>query len=184
MPVYAYVLIGVAALVLLLVAVAALRPGKFAITRSATMDAQPWSVFAQVNEFRKWEAWSPWAKLDPAMKQTYDGPPSGVGAVSAWEGKKVGAGRMTITESEPSKRIRLTLEFFKPMACSHLTEFTFVPEGGGTRMTWTMTGENGLMGKLFCLFMNLDKMVGPDFEKGLAGIKAIVEGDTSARAAA
>lgn len=181
MPVYAYVLIGVAALVLLLVAVVSLRPAAFQVERSAVIAAPPAAVFDQVNDLRQWQVWSPWAKIDPTAKNTYDGPPAGVGAVMGWDGNKhVGAGKMTITESVPAESVRIQLEFFRPMACRNLTVFTFRPDAGGTRVTWTMTGRNGFLGKLFCLFMNLDKMVGGDFEKGLADIKGIVEGEPAA----
>ena len=176
MPVYAYVLIGIAALILLLVVVVSLRPAAFAITRTATMAAPPSAVFAEVNDFHKWDAWSPWAKLDPAMTQTYDGSSAGVGAGYAWKGNsKAGQGRMTITDSAPDRLIRISLEFLKPMKATNLTEFAFAPEGGGTKVTWTMSGTTGFAGKLFGLLLNLDTMVGKDFEKGLASMKGVVE---------
>jgi hypothetical protein len=133
-------------------------------------------VFAQVNELRQWEAWSPWAKLDPAMKQTYEGPASGAGAVSAWCGnRKVGEGRNTIVESRAPELIRLKLEFLRPFKCTNDVEFTFQFNGRGTVVTWSMTGKNNFMGKAFGLFMNMDKMVGGDFERGLAAMKSAVE---------
>lgn len=185
MPTYAYVLIGIAALIVLLVVIVSLRPSAFAISRSATMAAPPEVVFPHVNNFHLWEAWSPWAKLDPTSKTTFEGPAAGEGAVMTWDGnKKVGAGRMTITASEPGKLIRIRLEFFRPMKAVNPTEFAFEQDGGGTRVTWTMTGTNGFVGKLFFLLMSIDKMVGKDFEKGLASIKGIVEGGGPARAAA
>ena len=182
MPVYGYVLIGVAALILLLVAVVSMRPAEFRVSRSATMAATPGTVFAQVNDFHNWDEWSPWAKLDPGAKNSFDGPAAGVGAVFAWDGNKhVGAGRMTITDSVPDSLIRINLEFFRPMKATNLTEFTFAPAGDQTEVTWTMTGRNGFVGKFFCLLMNLDKMVGKDFDKGLASVKGIVEGDAPPR---
>lgn len=185
MPVYAYVLIGIAALILLLVVVVSLRPAAFKITRTATMAAPPTAVFAQVNDFHNWEGWSPWAKIDPAMTQTYDGAAAGVGAGYAWKGNgKAGQGRMTITDSVPAELIRITLEFVKPMKATNLTVFAFAPEGDGTRVTWTMTGTNGFVGKLFWLLLNLDKMVGKDFEKGLASMKAVAESSGPNRLAA
>ena len=181
MPVYAYVLIGVAALILLLVVVVSLRPAAFAITRTATMAAPPSAAFGEVNDFHKWDAWSPWAKLDPTMTQTYDGPAAGVGAQYAWAGKgKVGEGQMTITESNPDRLIRIHLEFAKPMKAVNPTEFAFKPDGTGTTVTWTMTGTNGFVGKLFFLLLNIEKMVGKDFEKGLASMKGVVEGQPTA----
>ncbi|HMJ89486.1 MAG TPA: SRPBCC family protein [Candidatus Acidoferrum sp.] len=170
------ILIGIAVIVVVFLIVVATRPGEYRVTRSATIAAPPAAVFAQVNDFHKWEAWNPWGKIDPAIKQTYEGAPAGKGAIYAWVGNKdVGEGRMTITESRPSDLILINLEFFKPMAGTSLTEFTFKPEGNGTIVTWTMSGKNNFMAKAMCLFMNMDKMIGGQFEKGLAAIKAVVE---------
>jgi len=170
------VLVVLALIVVVLVVVIALQPAEFRLTRTSTLAAPPAVVFAQVNDLHKWEAWSPWAKLDPAMKQTYEGAPSGIGAVYAWTGnKKVGTGRMTLTENRPGEMVRLRLEFLKPFACTNTTEFTFKPEGGRTAVTWTMAGRNNFMGKACGLVMNVEKMVGADFEKGLAQLQAVVE---------
>src|SRR5712692_10488733 len=131
--IFVYILIGVAAVVLILVAVIALQPADFRITRSATIAAPPADVFAQVNDFHKWEAWSPWAKIDPTMKQIYDGAPAGTGAIYTWSGNgKVGEGRMTVTESRPSDLIRIKLEFLKPFTATNSAEFTFKPEANQT----------------------------------------------------
>jgi len=170
------ILVALLALVILFLVVVATRPAGYRVTRSATIAAPPPAVFAQVNDFHKWEAWNPWGKIDPAMKITYDGPAAGKGAGYAWVGnKEVGAGRMTIMESQPNDLILINLEFFKPMAGVALTEFTFKPEGNQTVVTWTMTGKNNFIGKAMCLFMNMDKMIGGQFEKGLAAMKASVE---------
>src|SRR5205823_3997824 len=119
---------------------------------------------------------SPWAKRDPAMRQTYEGATSGAGAVYSWAGNRnVGEGRMTLTESRPNESIRIRLEFLKPFASTADTEFTFKPEASGTLVTWCMTGKKNFASKAFCLFMNMDKMVGGDFEKGLAELKAAAE---------
>lgn len=167
----------IAALILLFVVVVAMQPNDFKVSRSATMAATAEVVFAQVNDFHKWNAWSPWEALDPNMKRTFDGSASGTGAVYAWVGNdKVGEGRMTIAESKPSEKIRIDLEFLKPFESKSTAEFTFAPEGGGTKVTWTMFGKNNFIGKAFCLFMNMDKMVGGDFEKGLAQMKSAAEG--------
>lgn len=167
------IILGALALVVI---VAALQPSQFRITRQAVIGAPPETVFAQVNDLPRWQAWSPWEKLDPAMKRTLAGPPAGVGAVYAWEGnRRVGSGRMTITESRPAELVRLKLEFFKPMACTNTAEFTFKPVGGGTAVTWSMNGKSSMMGKIFCLFMNMDKMVGGQFEEGLANLKKLTE---------
>ncbi len=170
------ILVTFASIIIVFVVIVAARPAEFQITRSATMAAPAATVFAQVNDFHLWQAWSPWAKHDPQMKQTYDGPASGAGAKYAWVGnKKVGEGRMTITESKPGERIVIKLEFLKPFAATNVTEFAFKAEGNQTVVTWTMLGKNNFMAKAFCMFMNMDKMVGGDFEKGLAAMKAVVE---------
>jgi hypothetical protein len=172
------ILIAVAVVIALFLVVVALQPGEFRVTRSATMAAPPDAVFPQVNELRKWAAWNPWEKLDPAMKLTYEGPASGVGAAYAWVGNKdVGEGRMTITESRLNESVQFKLEFFKPMAGLCAAEFTFKPQGNQTVVTWTMTGKNNFIAKAMCLFMNMDKMIGDQFEKGLAQMKTIVEAE-------
>ena len=115
------------------VVIVALQPSEFRVARSTTISAPPPAVFAQVNDFHKWEAWNPWGKIDPAMKQTYEGAPAGTGAIYTWAGNnEVGEGRMTITESRPSDLIRVKLEFFKPFAATNTAEFTFKPEGNQT----------------------------------------------------
>ncbi len=173
-------LIVIAAIVVVFVLFVATRPSAFRIVRSATIAAPPEVVFAQVNDFRAWQAWSPWEKKDPNLRRTYEGPPAGRGAVYAWAGnKEVGEGRMTLTESRPAELIRIKLEFFKPVAATNTAEFTVQPRGAGgggqTDVTWSMTGHNGFMAKAFCMFMDMDKMVGSDFEKGLAQMKTVTE---------
>jgi uncharacterized protein YndB with AHSA1/START domain len=185
-PVLKYVLVGVAAVVVLFLIVVALQPSTYKVERSATIGAPPSVVFAQVNDFHKWAAWNPWDKVDPAMKKTYEGSPAGVGAVYAWVGNgDVGEGKMTITESRPGELVRINMEFFKPMAGTSTTEFAFAPQGnGGTLVTWSMSGENSFVGKAMCLFMNMDTMVGGQFEKGLADMKAAAESAAGTTAAA
>jgi uncharacterized protein YndB with AHSA1/START domain len=171
-----YILGGLAALLLILLIVIAMRPNEFRIERSDLMNAPPAKVFEQVNNFHKWDDWSPWAKLDPNCRNVFEGAPAGQGAGFFWDGnQKVGSSRMTITESRPNDLIRINLQFYRPFAATNTTEYTFVPEGSQTRMTWSMSGRNNFMSKAFGLFCNMDKMVGTDFEKGLAAIKAIVE---------
>jgi uncharacterized protein YndB with AHSA1/START domain len=129
-----------------------------------------------VNDFHKWEAWNPWGKLDPAMKESYEGAPAGVGAVYTWTGNsQVGEGRMTITESRPNELIRIKMEFLKPFAATSTAEFTFRPEGNRTTVTWTMEGTNNFMAKAVHLVMNMDRMIGGQFEKGLAAMKSVAE---------
>ncbi len=170
------ILIALAAIVVVLVVVVARQRSEFRIVRSATISAPASDVFAQVNDFHHWEAWSPWAKLDPAAKRTFEGAPAGTGAIFTWAGNnKVGAGTMTLTESRPNDLIRIQLEFRKPFKATNTAEFTFSPEGNQTVVTWSMFGRNNFISKAFCLFMNMDKMVGGDFEKGLANMKAVLE---------
>lgn len=171
------ILIALAVIVVVLIVIVALQPSDFRVTRSATMSAPAPAVFAQVNDFHKWEAWNPWGKIDPAMKQTYEGAPAGTGAIYSWIGNnEVGEGRMTIIESHPSDLIRIKLEFFKPFAANNTAEFTFKPEGNQTVVTWSMSGDKNFMAKAIHLFMNMDKMIGRQFDKGLAEMKSIVEG--------
>ena len=170
------IFIGFASVVVVLAAVAALQPGEFRVARSATISGPPAEVFAQVNDFHNWEAWSPWAKLDPACKNAFEGPRNGTGAVFTWSGNdRVGEGRMTIIESRPHERIRIKLEFKKPFESTCTAEFTFKPEGKQTAVAWSMSGENTFVSKAFHLFVDMDKMVGGDFEKGLAQLNAVAE---------
>lgn len=169
------ILIAAALLIIALVVFIATRPSDFRITRSATIPAPPDMVFPHVNDLHKWQEWSPWAKLDPAAKNTFEGPASGKGAAFAWAGNsEVGEGRMTITESRPNELVRFKLDFVKPMESTADTEFTFKPDGAGTNVTWTMTGTNNFVGRAMCLVMNMDKMVGGQFEQGFANLKAVV----------
>jgi uncharacterized protein YndB with AHSA1/START domain len=170
------ILIGLAVLVALLVVLVAVQPSEFKVTRTATVAAPPSAVFAQVNDFHKWEAWSPWAKLDPAVRNTFEGAPAGTGAGFAWAGNsKVGEGRMTIVESRPNELVRIKLEFLKPFAATNTAEFTFKPEGDRTQVTWSMFGRNNFVGKAVCLVMNMDKTLGGEFDKGLAAMKSVAE---------
>jgi uncharacterized protein YndB with AHSA1/START domain len=170
------ILIGLALIIIVFLIVVALQPADFRITRAATIAAPPADVFPHVNDFHKWRAWSPWEKRDPDMERTYDGPSAGEGSKYTWAGNsEVGEGRMTITESRPGELIRIKLEFLKPMSATNTTAFTFKPEGDGTVVTWDMSGKNNFMGKAFSLFVNMDKMVGDDFETGLANLKSVAE---------
>jgi len=171
--VYAVIVIAVVVLFLIIVS---MRPATFSLTRKGSVGAPPTVVFAQVNDFHKWEAWSPWARLDPNCKNTFEGAAAGKGAIFSWSGNnKVGEGRMTITESRPSELVLIRLEFFKPFKATNTTEFTFKPEGGGTLVSWTMSGRNNFIAKAFSIFMNCEKMVGPQFEQGLANLKQVTE---------
>ncbi len=170
------VLVALGFIVLLFFIVVATRPSEFRVARATTIAVPPQTVFTQVNDFHNWTAWSPWEKLDPAMQRTFAGASAGVGAIYSWIGnKQVGEGRMTVTESRASDLIRIKLEFLKPFATTSVAEFTFEPSGQETVVTWSMTGRNNFISRAFCLFMNMDKMVGKDFEKGLTNLKALVE---------
>ena len=173
-----YILMGIVVLIAALLAVASTRPGAFRYVRTGTIQAAPEVVFGHVNQFRRWQAWSPWDGLDPQMERTWSGPEAGVGAGYAWNSKsnKVGAGSMTITEATPGRLITIDLRFTRPFKAQNTTRFTFEAAGGSTTVTWSMEGKNNLFSKLFGLFVNMDKLVGADFEKGLASLKRVVEG--------
>ena len=174
------ILLGVAAVIVLVVGVLALivatQPSEFRIERTTTIAAPAPAVFAQVNDFHNWQAWSPWATLDPAAKSSFEGAPAGQGAMFAWAGNsKVGEGRMTITESRPSELVRIKLEFVKPFAATNTAEFTFKPAGDRTAVTWSMFGHNNFISRTVFLFVNMDKALGSEFEKGLASMKSAAE---------
>jgi uncharacterized protein YndB with AHSA1/START domain len=176
--------IGAVVLVGVLLTLVGTRPSRFKVARSITIDAPPEAVFAEVNDFHHWKAWNPWAAMDPAMRETYEGASAGVGAVYRWSGDaRVGEGRMRISESQPGQLIRIDLQFLRPLRGTSTAEFRFEPEAGRTRVTWAMTGENGLIAKVVHLIMNMDRMVGGQFERGLAGLKAGVEATAAARSA-
>lgn len=166
------------ALVLLVVvagfaAFVATRPAEFRLTRERTLAAPPDVVHSYLNDFHKWGDWSPWEKLDPTMKRDHSGAPAGPGAVYHWEGNdKVGEGRMTITDSHAPQSVTINLEFIKPFAATNTTQFDLTPSGTGTHVTWSMSGHNNFIAKAMCIFMDMDKMVGPDFERGLANLDA------------
>ncbi|HWH78832.1 MAG TPA: SRPBCC family protein [Candidatus Binatus sp.] len=168
--------IGVSVILVIFAVIVALQPADFRVSRSATVSAPPSAVFAQVNDFHKWEAWSPWAKLDPSAKNSFEGPSAGTGAIFKWSGdNNVGAGTMTVTESRPSELIRIKIDFLKPFEATNTAEFTFKPEGNQTLVTWSMFGTNNFIAKAFCLFNNMDKMLGGEFEKGLAQMKVAAQ---------
>jgi uncharacterized protein YndB with AHSA1/START domain len=174
-------IIGIAAVVLVVVVgvlliYAATRPDTFRIERSAVIKAPPEKIFAFINDFHQWTAWSPWEKVDPALKRSYTGASSGKGAAYAWEGNnKVGSGRMEILESVPASRIAIKLDFLKPFEAHNTAEFTLAPAGGGTAVTWAMHGPSPYMSKVMGIVFNMDKMVGAQFEQGLANLKANTE---------
>jgi len=170
------VLLGFVVIIGLLVALVAMQPDTFAITRSITINAPATTVYPLVNHFQKWDQWSPWEKLDPQMEQTFSGAESGAGSIYEWNGNdQVGQGRMTIEKSVPHQQIGIKLEFIKPFAATNQTEFQFAESEGQTLVTWTMNGKHNFISKAMCLMMNMDDMIGKDFEKGLADMKSAAE---------
>lgn len=170
------ILILIVLAVIVVLVIAARQPADFRITRTGIISAPASAIFPHVNNLQNWEAWSPWAKLDPNAKNAFEGPSEGVGAKMSWAGNnKVGIGSMTITESRPNDFIQFRLEFQKPMQATNTAEFAFKSEGDQTTVTWTMTGTNNFVGKVMGLVMNCDKMVGGQFAQGLASLKAVVE---------
>lgn len=153
------------------------RPSEFKVSRSLTMAASSMKVFEQVNDFHNWNAWSPWAKLDPNAKNIFEGPTSGVGAIFRWSGNnQIGEGSNTIVESKPHELIKIKLEILKPYPSTNMVEFTFQPQGEQTLVTWSMGGENNFMGKLMDVVMNFEAMIGQQFDTGLSQLKGVVEG--------
>ncbi len=170
------ILVVVAVIILVFLGIVAILPSDFRITRSVYMSAPAEVVFEQVNDLHNMDVWSPWLEPDPAVKKTYEGPASGEGAVFAWAGNsEVGEGRLTITESRPYELVRLRLDFIKPFATTNTAEFTFKPEGDQTVVTWSMFGKQPFLGKAISLFIDMDEMIGGNFEKGLSNMKLIAE---------
>ncbi|MBL9166668.1 MAG: SRPBCC family protein [Verrucomicrobiales bacterium] len=168
------IVIGLVVVIGLLLIVVATRPADFRVTRSATLNASPTSLFEHVNDHRKFNVWNPFMKLDPNVKNTYSGPESGVGAVCSWEGNNdIGAGSCTITESKPAELVRCRMDWKRPMAGSSTVDFTFKAAGEKTVVTWSMYGKNSFMAKAVSLFLDCDKICGPQFEKGLAALGEI-----------
>lgn len=154
---------------------AATRPDTFSVQRTATIQAPAEKIVPLLTDFHRWGSWSPYEKLDPAMKRTYSGAAAGEGAVYEWAGNsKAGAGRMEILDSSPSK-VAIQLDFIKPMEGHNRAEFTLEPAGNTTRVTWAMHGPSPYVAKVVGVFMNMDNMVGKDFETGLANLKTIAE---------
>jgi uncharacterized protein YndB with AHSA1/START domain len=159
-------------LVLLL---AAFRPDSFRIERSLVIKAPPEKIYPHLTDFKAWMAWSPWEKKDPALKRTYSGAERGVGSAYAWAGEKAGEGRMEIAEATPASNVRIKIEFLKPLEASNVVDFTLRPEGDRTVVRWSMHGPQPYLNKLAGLFMDIDRLVGRDFEAGLAALKAVAE---------
>ena len=170
-------IVGVlAAAIAVILVLAMLKPDEMRVERSATINAPPEKVFGLIQDFHHWDQWSPWEKLDLAMQRTHSGSESGVGAVYAWNGNdKVGQGRMEIIEADAPSKVRIQLDFLKPFEAHNTSEFTLAPEADGTKVTWAMFGPNQFIAKVMQVFMDMDSMVGKDFETGLANMKAAAE---------
>jgi uncharacterized protein YndB with AHSA1/START domain len=167
---------GVVLLVAVVLAFAATRPDSFSVRRAASIQAPPEKIFPLISDFSRWSAWSPYERKDPAMKRSFSGPAAGKGAVYAWEGNgDVGQGRMEIADAVAPSRVTLKLDFVKPFEAHNKVDFTLEPKGGATEVTWAMDGPMPFISKVITLFVDMDRMVGGDFEAGLANLKAIAE---------
>lgn len=154
--------------------VVAMQPDEFEVERTAVIDAPASAVFEHVNNLRKWNEWSPWAKLDPNAKNSYAGPESGVNAAMSWSGNMdVGVGSMEITESQPGEYVKYKLDFLEPMEGKSTAEMSLVPEGGKTKVTWSMNGKHNFIQKAMCLVFNGQEMVGQQFEQGLSNLNTV-----------
>lgn len=168
--------IGIVVLVLIVLGAAAMQPNSYSVQRTIAIKAPPEKILPLISDFHNWTSWSPWENLDPAMKRTFSGAPKELGAVYAWEGDgKVGAGRMEITSLTQPANVGIKLDFLKPFESHCVTDFTLANSGDMTTVTWTMSGPSGFMTKLMGLFASMDKMIGKDFEAGLASMKAVAE---------
>ena len=170
------ILFALVALVIVFVVVVALQPSDYRVARTTTIAAPVGEVFARVNDFHKWEAWSPWAKLDPDAKVTFEGPDSGNGAIMTWAGdENVGVGKMTLVTSKPDEAVNIQVEFTEPFEGGTNSDLNFAPKGDQTEVVLAMHGHHGFVEKAFCLVMNGLDMMGGDIEKGLAQLKAVAE---------
>lgn len=169
-----YVIGGLAALIVFILIIAAFQPSTFRYERSATIAAPPAAIYNELINFKTAMRWSPWVEMDPEAAYQFDGPDEGLGASTSWEGKKSGAGKMTIIEARPNEYVRYDMEFYKPMTGTATVDYTLTPEENGTRITWAMYGPVNYMGKLMNLFMNCEKMVGDTTEKGFAKLEQVL----------
>jgi uncharacterized protein YndB with AHSA1/START domain len=168
------VVLAIAVAVVLILA--ATRPDRFTVRRAATIKAPPEKIFAAISDFHQWGSWSPWEHRDPAMKRAYSGADSGKGAVYAWDGNKnFGSGRMEILEVSVPSKVVIKLDFLKPFEAHNTAEFTMLPQGDAINLTWVMHGPLVFMAKVMHVFINMDKMIGKDFEAGLANLKKLTE---------
>jgi carbon monoxide dehydrogenase subunit G len=170
------ILIVVVVLIAAVLVYAATMPDSFSVQRTASIKAPPEKIFPLINDLHRWGSWSPWEKMDPEMKRTYSGSAAGKGAAYAWQGNsKVGEGRMEIADTSPPSKVTIKLDFLKPFEAHNTAEFTLEPKGDSTNVTWTMYGPSAYIHKVIGVFVSMDKMIGKDFETGLANLKSAAE---------
>lgn len=168
--------IGLVAAIAIILGLAATKPDTFTVERSIAIKAAPEKIMPLISDFHNWTSWSPWEALDPNMQRTYSGSASGMGAIYSWKGNSdVGEGRMEITSLAAPARVGIKLDFIDPFASSNVTQFVLAPQGELTTVTWSMTGPMPFISKIMCVFTSMDKMIGPDFERGLAKMKTVAE---------
>jgi uncharacterized protein YndB with AHSA1/START domain len=176
LEIFAVIAVVLAIAIAIVLILAASKPNTFSVRRETTVKAPPEKIFPLINDFHQWGTWSPWEDKDPAMKRTYSGTASGKGAVYAWDGNKnVGSGRMEILDAPAPSKVIIKLDFFKPFKGHNTAEFTMLPQGDTTHLTWLMHGPAPFMSKLMQVFMNMDRMIGKDFEVGLANLKQLTQ---------
>lgn len=173
------ILLGLVAVIVVAVIIvlilASNQPDEFRVQRTTTINAPAEKIVGHIEDFHQWGGWSPWEQLDPAMQRTFTGAPTGKGSIYEWNGNsEVGQGRMEILDATPEK-VSVKLDFYQPMEASNIAEFALQPKGDATDVTWSMYGPMPFISKVMCVFVDLDKMVGPDFEKGLAELKKVSE---------
>jgi hypothetical protein len=174
--VIAIIAVVLAVAIAIVLILAATKPARFSVQRATTVKAPPDAIFPLINDFHQWGSWSPYENKDPAMKRSYSGTAAGKGAVYAWDGNKnVGSGRMEILDTAVPTKIVIKLDFFTPFEGHNTAEFTMLPQGDATNLTWLMHGPAPFMSKVMQVFMNMDKMIGKDFEVGLANLKRLTE---------
>ncbi len=180
MPVTTNIFMVLGILVAGLLVYAALKPSGMFISRELLVKATPQAIFPFLNHSRKANDWMPWAQIDPKVKMSYTGPEEGVGSVSSWESSgQMGVGKAEVIESVTNQRVKTQLTYTKPMAMSQLAELSLNPTPDGTVVRWSVSGNTPFIGRVFCIFMSMDKMVGGQFEKGLTNLKVMVEGTGS-----
>ncbi len=171
-----YIAIALAILIAVVVVLAAMRPDTFRVQRSIDINAPADKIFPLINDYRNWGSWSPYEHVDPDMQRTFSGPPSGKGSIYEWRGNKsIGHGRMEILDTAPPSKVVIKLDFFSPFEAHNMAEFTMQPRGSATNVTWAMHGPVPFMAKIIHMFMNMDRMVGGQFQQGLVSMKAVAE---------